>query len=744
MTGTALATSVTSAPLAIDNLPPAVTSISSITPNPTGADKVKFGISFGEGVQKFDAQSDLLITKTGGVAYNAVAISGGPRDYTVDVSGVSGEGTLSIALNGKSDARDLAGNPLAATGVSAMVRIDRGVPTVTVTPATPSPTNADAVVFSVVFSESVGATFAADDITLGGALAGASAVRVEGTDPNYSVVVTPTDPNANGDVSISIGAGVTDVAGNALAPYGPSPAILIDNAAPTVAIAPTGAASVNADSAAFSITFSEPVAQTFAADDVALTGTLASAASFQLSGTDPAFSALLAPNDPNANGTLGLIVGNGVTDAAGNAPSAPTIGPLETFDNTPPTVTVTLATPALTNADAIVFNVVFSEPVAPTFGPDDAAASGSLAAGAVVAVEGTDPVYVVTVTPADPGANGTVGVVINGDVADAAGNKFAGPVESPLATVDNQPVTAKISTPSERATGVVEYKVEFDKAIPASLTPDNVILSGTLAAGASTQIAGQDNTYTIKVTPADPKASGTLGLSLGAGVSGPAGNPITVTAEPPLVNVDSTCPSLAISSASSTPTRADSVAFNLLFSEPVEPTFTLEDIVLTGTLGVAATAQLWGMDPYYTVVTTPNDPNGTGDIAIVVGTGVTDGAGNPLPAPVESPKIFVDNEPPMAKFELITPNPAGAASVQFAVTFSEPVAPSFNTDNLALTGTLAADASAKIFGADPRYLVTVQPNDLSAAGTLGIIIGGGVVDAAGNAYTGGASDLYTK
>jgi hypothetical protein len=210
------------------------------------------------------------------------------------------------------------------------------------------------------------------------------------------------------------------------------------------------------------------------------------------------------------------------------------------------------------------------------------------------------------------------------------------------------------------------------------------------------------------------------------------------------VTLDRTPPTLTITPVTPSPTRADAVAFNLVFSEPVASTFTLEDITLAGTLGPVSTAQLAGLDPGYTLVVTPNDPNATGTVAVTVGTGVTDIAGNALPAAVTSPAVMVDKTPPVATIDLITTNMPGAATLLFGVTFSEPVAPTFNTNNLALAGTLAGAASAQIAGADPMYSVTVTLSDPNAAGTLGIVIGPGVSDAAGNAFAGSASALYSK
>jgi methionine-rich copper-binding protein CopC len=598
----------------------------------------------------------------------------------------------------------------------------------------------------VTFSEPVGSSFALDDIALTGTLAAAATAQIGGTDPNYTVTATPGDPNASGDIAISIGAGVTDASGNALTPVGPSPKIVIDNAPPAVTIAPVAGSATNADSSAFAVTFSEAVAPTFAPDDLALTGTLASAATVQLGGADPSYTATVTPNDPNADGTLGIVVGTGITDAAGNALPAAATGPLTTFDNAAPTVAVTATTPSPTNADSVAFAVTFNEPVAPTFALDDLALTGTLAASATAQIGGADTAYAVNVALGDPNADGTIGVTVGQDITDIAGNKLAAGAASPLITMDNQPVTATITptTPTVTGAGAVAYKVELSKSLPSGLAPDKVVVTGSFAGAASAQVTGQDNQYVVTVTPNDPKASGTLGITLGSDVKDAAGNPVNVPAPPANVTVDKTPPVLTITPVTPSPTRADAVAFNLVFSEPVSPSFTIEDISLAGTLGPAAATQLAGLDPGYTVVVTPNDPNATGTIAVVVGTSVTDVAGNALAEAVTSQSVIVDKTPPAAKIDLVTTSTTGASSLLFGVTFSEPVAPTFNSNNLALAGTLAADASAQIAGADPVYSVTVSLNDPNASGTLGIVIGAGVSDAAGNTYPGGASELYHK
>ncbi|CAD5372779.1 exported hypothetical protein [Rubrivivax sp. A210] len=88
---------------------------------------------------------------------------------------------------------------------------DTAAPTVAIFDDTPAATASGPVTFSFVFSEDVGASFTADDVTVTGGTAGAF-TKVSGT--QATLVVTPT-ANSAGTMSISIAAGsFSDGAGN--------------------------------------------------------------------------------------------------------------------------------------------------------------------------------------------------------------------------------------------------------------------------------------------------------------------------------------------------------------------------------------------------------------------------------------------------------------------------------------------------------------------------------------------------
>jgi hypothetical protein len=109
---------------------------------------------------------------------------------------------------------DVAGN-VSIDPIRIDIVLDTTPPTASITLDDPTPTDADVVHLSVVFSESVGSTFTAEDIVVTGTLAGTA--LVSGSDPNYTVTVTLSDPDADGTVGINVGTGVNDAAGNACA-----------------------------------------------------------------------------------------------------------------------------------------------------------------------------------------------------------------------------------------------------------------------------------------------------------------------------------------------------------------------------------------------------------------------------------------------------------------------------------------------------------------------------------------------
>jgi hypothetical protein len=106
-----------------DVVAPTVTSITLDTPSPTTGGDVVFTVTFSEDVVNFESADDLVVTKDAEVTLDTVVVGAvkAPDAYTVTLTGVSGNGELSIAVAvaAPGDVQDLAGNPFAGDGSNA-------------------------------------------------------------------------------------------------------------------------------------------------------------------------------------------------------------------------------------------------------------------------------------------------------------------------------------------------------------------------------------------------------------------------------------------------------------------------------------------------------------------------------------------------------------------------------------------------------------------------------------------------
>lgn len=99
--------------------------------SPTNADSAEFSVVFNEDVQDFNDAGDLVFSENG-VTHTGVSISGGGSFYTVTVTGIAGDGTLSLAASTASDITSLTAAPLAYSVNSPALVIDNTAPMTTV------------------------------------------------------------------------------------------------------------------------------------------------------------------------------------------------------------------------------------------------------------------------------------------------------------------------------------------------------------------------------------------------------------------------------------------------------------------------------------------------------------------------------------------------------------------------------------------------------------------------------------
>jgi ELWxxDGT repeat protein len=208
-----------SAPLAltIDTVRPTVTiNQASGQADPTNTSPVVFAVTFSKPVTGFDETDVSLSGTVGGTL--AATVAGSGTDYTVTVTGMTGDGTV-IASIPAGAAVDVAGNSsTAATSTDDSVRFDVVAPTATIDQAAgqADPINAGPILFTVTFSEPV-TGFDATDVSFAGSTnPGSLVASVSGSGADYTVSVTGVSGAQTVVASIPAGAAL-DFAGNASA-----------------------------------------------------------------------------------------------------------------------------------------------------------------------------------------------------------------------------------------------------------------------------------------------------------------------------------------------------------------------------------------------------------------------------------------------------------------------------------------------------------------------------------------------
>ncbi len=169
--------------------------------DPTSASPINFTVVFSTAVTGF-ATGDVTLGGTAGAT--TAEVTGSGTTYTVAVSGMTGNGTVTASIA----ANVVDGGNQASTSTDNEVTYNVPKPTVAINQAEAQadPTSGSPINFTVVFSAPV-TGFATGDVTLGGT-AGATTAEVTGSGTTYTVAVSGM--TGNGTVTASIAADVVD------------------------------------------------------------------------------------------------------------------------------------------------------------------------------------------------------------------------------------------------------------------------------------------------------------------------------------------------------------------------------------------------------------------------------------------------------------------------------------------------------------------------------------------------------
>ena len=198
-------------------------------------------------------------------------------------------------------------------------------------------------------------------------------------------------------------------------------------------------------------------------------------------------------------------------------------------DTTAPSVSISV--PSGNQNGAFDATITFSEAVS-DFVQGDVSLSGTATASITAWVETTtDTVFTATITPT---SSGTVVLDIAADVAtDAAKNGNADATQQTV-TVDVDKPTVTIGVPSGTQNGAFDATITFTESV-SDFEQTDLVLSGTATASITAWTTTDNTVYTAEITPT---TSGTVTLSIAAGVATDAASNSNTAATSQTVNME--------------------------------------------------------------------------------------------------------------------------------------------------------------------------------------------------------------
>ena len=629
--GLALSASVTSSSVSIDNTRPTTTVVTPSTTGPTNSQNVSFDISFSEDVVSFNDASDVVVSQNG-TSHSGVSISGSGSSYTAEVNDISGDGSFTLIVNTASDVQDVATNTLESSVTSAAVNIDNTAPTVSIGTASASSSNGDPVSYTVTYQGADAITLASGDITLNkvGSANGTIAVTGEGT---TSRTVTISEIVGVGTLGISVAMGTaTDNAGNNTEMAGPSETFDVDSSFPSATIiTPSTTGPTNSDSVSFDITFSEDVVNFNDAADVVVSHTDTSHSGVNITGSGSSYSVDVSGIEGDGSFTLAVSAASDVQDTAANALDTSVTSAAVNIDNTPPSVSIGVASAGSTNTGPVSFIVTYLEADAVTLAAGDITLNKSDDVDGSIAVTG-EGTSTRTVTISDISGDGTLGISIAMDTAsDSAGNNATAVGPGPTFDVDNTAPTATTITPSTTGpTNVdsVSFDISFSEDVVNFNDPADVTISHTDTSHAGLSISGSGSSYTVDVTGISGDGSFTLEVNTGSDIEDAVANPLGSSVVSESVNIDNTAPSVLIGPASIDTTLKGPVSYTISYTDADTISLAEGDITLNITDSADGIIAVTGEGTTSRTVTISNI-TGDGSLGISIGAAsASDSAGN--------------------------------------------------------------------------------------------------------------------
>ena len=766
--------------LVVDTLAPTITSVT--TNSPTGSvgtgQTVTLTVTTSEAVKLLSGSTPTLTLSDNGVAtYDPTHSDATHLGFTYTVAPNDTATNLAVTALTGAGVTDLAGNALDLTGLTTPTGlvVDTLAPTIT-SVTTNSPTGSvgtgQTVTLTVTTSEAVkllsGST---PTLTLSdNGVATYDPTHSDATHLGFTYTVAPNDTATNLAVTALTGAGVTDLAGNALDLTGLTTptGLVVDTLAPTITSVTTNSATGSVgtgQTVTLTVTTSEAV-KLLSGSTPTLTLSDNGVATYDPTHSDAThlgFTYTVAPNDTATNLAVTALTGAGVTDLAGNALdltglTTPTGLVVDTLAPTITSVTTNSATGSVGTGQTVTLTVTTSEAVKLLSGstPTLTLSDNGVATYDPTHSDATHLGFTYTVAPNDTATNLAVTALTGAGVTDLAGNALdltglttpTGLVVDTLAPTITS-VTTNSATGSVGTGQTVTLTVTTSEAVKllSGSTPTLTLSDNGVATYDPTHSDATHLGFTYTVAPNDTATNLAVTALTGAGVTDLAGNALDLTGltTPTGLVVDTLAPtitSVTTNSATGSVGTGQTVTLTVTTSEAVKllsgstPTLTLSDNGVATYDPTHSDATHLG----FTYTVAPNDTATNLAVTALTGAGVTDLAGNALDLTgLTTPTgLVVDTLAPT--ITSVTTDPATGSvgtgqTVTLTVTTSEAVkllSGSTPTLTLSDNGVATYDPTHS----DATHLgftYTVAPNDTATNLAVTALTGAGVTDLAGNA-----------
>ncbi len=376
---------------------------------------------------------------------------------------------------------------------------------------------------------------------------------------------------------------------------------------------------------------------------------------------------------------------------------------------TRPTATLATSAPNKFNTSSISFTLTYSDPVSVV-----ALSDISVGNGTPSNLTGSGANYAFTVTPTAEG-NVTIDVPQNGAV-DVAGNNNTAATGF-VRIYDITAPTIALTSSGYPATKVspIPVTVTFSEDVLASFTSSDV----SVVNGSISNFLGSGASYSFNVTPT---GQGTVTVDVGANAALDAASNNNTAAPTLSLTYDTVAPGVTITSNSTTSTtNVSPIPVAVAFTESVGATFTSGDV----TVGNGTISAFAGSGANYTFNVTPS---GQGAVTVAIAAGVaSDDATNGNTVATTLTRTY-DTTAPTVALTSVGSGPTNSSTIAMTATFTKSVTGFVDTDITVGNGTVSGFS-----GSGTTYTFNVTP---SAQGVVTIDVGSAVaVDTAGNGNT---------